>query len=488
MASVFRPSPSVPAVSAPTIALLCLLTGVGLPARGDGNPKPVAGMTRLTLEESMKLAERHAYAARIATATVDETSSQKWQTLSAMGPSVSLESTQAWISKDVNKMVGKTLGTTTVPDRINTAALVATQPIVPLGPLYMKLKIDIASHEVAKLDEVQSARNAGFSGAEAFIKAQKAEEFLKIAEASLRLVEKQRRDGEALFNAGKLASVDVLRLEMALSDAKTQEAQARNIRELSLFALAETVGMSHPESLSLAPETTALAQQYIPQESKPDELVAKAISNRTEVKGADARIEAARLYKLAADFDYIPMINAFAKYERDFEKKDVVAYPLHTHLPAAAGGINVPYKKIKVTTDKEDIRDNFSYGLSIKWTLWDWGQRVFRSNEMAAGIQKATLVREQVESGVRLEATQAFLDFQYAKSALESSKATLKFAEEAYRQQNARFQNGAATVTDIITAERDQTRARGGLSNAVGDLDIALLKYYRVSGQNFTAR
>jgi outer membrane protein TolC len=485
MASEFCTTPCTPIVPALLVTFL-LNAGVSLQAHAEESQKTSLAETRLTLEESMKLAERHAYTARIATATVDETSSQRWQTLASMGPSLSLESTQVWISKDVNKMVGKTVGSTTVPDRVNTASLVAAQPIVPLGPLYMKLKIDLASHEVAKLDEVQSARNARFSGAETFIKAQKAEEFLKIAEASLRLVEKQRRDGEALYNAGKLASVDVLRLDMALSDAKTQEAQARNIRELSLVVLAETLGIKHPESITLAPETSALAERYIPGEKSTDDLVAKALTNRTEIKGAEARIEAAKLYKMAADFDYIPMVNAFAKYDRDFEKDDMVVYPLHSHLPAAAGGINVPNKKVKVTVDKEDIRDSFSYGLSIKWTLWDWGQRVYRSNEMAAGIQKATLVREQVESGVRLEATQAFLDFQYAKSALETGKATLKFAEEAYRQQNARFQNGAATVTDIITAERDQTRARGGLSNAVGDLDIALLKLYRVSGQDFT--
>jgi outer membrane protein TolC len=433
----------------------------------------------LTVEQAMELGEKNSFAGRIATASVDEAKAKQWQTLTAMFPQLSAESTQLWIDKSVNKLAGKSMGTTTIPERVNTAALVVSQPIVPLGPLYMKLKSDISMSRVAEFEEKQALRAARFGGAEAFIRARKAQEFLGIAEASLKLVEKQKSDADALFRAGRIGNVDLLRFEMALADSRSQYAQAQNIREIAFLALAEATGIPNPAIVRLAPSSNEIFKEKRDAVPTTEDAVSAAWQNRAELKGADARLEMVKYYKMAADFDYLPMVNAFAKYERDFEKKDLTIPLGHTH-GASGSVITLP----TLSFAKKDIRDSFSYGLALKWTLWDWGARLFKSSEFAANISKARLAKEQIQSGIKLETTQAVLDLNYARSNLEMMQTAAKFAEQAYHQQSLRFQNGAASTSDIITAERDLTRARAGVSSAEGDRDLAWLKVLKASGRD----
>ncbi len=457
--------------------VLCI-AGVTLPILANAQNTRI-----LTIEESMELGEKHSYMARIAAASVDEAKAKQWQTLASMGPSVSVESTQVWIDKHVNKLAGKTMGASSIPSRINTGSLTVAQPIVPLGPLYMKLKSDMSFSRVAEFDEIQAKRAARFGGAEAFIRARKAQQFKAIAEASLKLTEKQKTDSEALFRAGRIGSVDLLRFEMALADSKTQFEQATNITEISFLALAESIGEENPKSIILSPDQRTIYNSARDGNWERENAVNSAVKNRAEIKGAEARLEMIKYYKMAADFDYLPMVNAFAKYERDFEKKDMSVPLGHIHT-----GPTATYRDLgTLTIPKRDIRDNFTYGLALSWKIWDWGGRLLRSSEFAAGIKKAELAKEAQASGIRLETTQAVLDFEYTKSSLDTASTALKFAEEAYRQQNLRFQNGSASTTDIITAERDLTRTRGGFANAEGDLDLAWMKLLKATGRDLVA-
>lgn len=439
-----------------------------------------ADTIELTVEKAMELGEKNSFSAQIATASVDEAKAKQWQTLTSMFPQLSAESTQVWIDKSVNKLAGKSLGATAIPDRVNSGSLVVAQPLVALGPLFMKFKSDMSMTRVANADEMQAKRAARFGGAEAFIRARKAQKFLEIADASLKLTQKQKADADALFRAGRIANVDLLRFEMALADSTSQFEQAKNIQKISMLALADATGIPSSDTIQLAPASKSIFNSVTSVVPSTSDAVQLAWQNRSEIKGADARLEMVRYYKIAADFDYFPMINAFAKYERDFEKKDMSVPLGHTHAGPSATYVALPTLNYK----KADIRDNFSYGLALKWTLWDWGARVLRSSEFSANITKARLVKEQIQSGIRLETTQAVLDMEYARSNLSMAQVAAKFAEEAYHQQSLRFQNGTASASDIVTSERDLTRARGGLSSAEGDLDLAWLKVLKTTGKD----
>jgi len=63
------------------------------------------------------------------------------------------------------------------------------------------------------------------------------------------------------------------------------------------------------------------------------------------------------------------------------------------------------------------------------------------------------------------------------------SRSSLAAAEEAYRIQNVRYQQGAATTTDVLDAEVGVTRARADYSKSRFDYYLAQAALARAAGQ-----
>ena len=65
---------------------------------------------------------------------------------------------------------------------------------------------------------------------------------------------------------------------------------------------------------------------------------------------------------------------------------------------------------------------------------------------------------------------------------LATSQTQLQSAEEAYRLQKVKFENGAATTTDVLDAESDVARARLQSALARYDYYLALIGLARSVG------
>ncbi len=432
----------------------------------------------LSLQEAMDLAAQYSFSGKIAKASLDESMAREDQTLRTMGPRFDFEAQRIWFSKSVNSATGKTIGTTKVPSRVTTAAFTVAQPIIGLGTIFLKLQADALATAVVKDEEQMSERDARFLGAESFLRAQKADNLTTIAQASLTVVEKQKADAEALMRSGRLSQVDLLRLELAAVDAKNQLAQAQTTREIALFALAEVLGLKISDGISLkSPEVSAWekSKNKLPQF---DEVSSVGFKNRPELKSIRSKYEIAQFYSRAAELDYMPSLNAFAKYERDFEATDI-------DLP----GINPASPKTLVHLyDKKEVQDRLSYGLMLKWNIWDWGVRQGRINEFSATLVKADTGRQALESKIRIEIMQSILELRSTSESLETAKTSIKLAEEVYRLSVLRFKNGTASASDLVSAERDQTRARAGLTVGRADLDLAWLKVQKSLGQQLSIK
>lgn len=439
--------------------------------------RPALGL-ELSLDEAMKRASVASVSLKIARSGVDEAKAKESQTLGAMGPRLEAEGLKAWNSKSTNKLVGQRINGTLVPETVTTGALVLSQPITPLYALLQKTNIDSTMASIAVREADQSEKDAKVAGAEAFLRALKAEQLLAIAKASLAVVEKQKRDADVLMRNGALSSADVLRFELALSDAKVQLLQAQNTHEIARASLTEVLGLSDKDEVVLAHANESYWERKKPQVEEMEKLVNEAVALRPEVLAAQERIQVAEYGVTATYADYFPVVAAFAKYERDFEAKDIASPEVR--IP------NGPVLSPAVSYKKEDYRDKLTYGLNLKWTIWDWNQRYRKTREISALAQKARYAAEGTQMKVRLEAKQSYLDFRMLVETLESSKLAARLAGEAYRQTELKFQNGTASTTDMITAERDNTRAKAGLANTRVDLDVAWLKLQKATGKELS--
>ncbi len=428
--------------------------------------------TSLTLETAMNMAENYCFKARIA-AKIEEINQGKVdEKHRGMLPSIGLSGQYLNYSSSVNKAVGTSAGSQLgIPKAtVYTAALTLTQPLVGLFPLYLALQQASAQTEAALYNKEQSKTEARFLGANSFINAVKAIQLLNVANSSVQVAQTQLRDGQAQFNAGKLTNADILKFKLNLENAKTTLIEAQTTAKITLVTLAETIGLKDTKSISLPKNYSSIWSNKKIQFQNLSNYVNKALSKRNDLKAAKSSTQVAKFGKYSS---YLPTVNFVSNYSRNFEAEDVNI----TAIPGYSSSVNY---------SKSDIQDQLYYGIQFSWNLLDWGIRQAQISEAVANESASNIEENQVESQIKIDVTNNYLQLQDSYQNLDSAKVSVEYAKDVFLQMEAQFINGQATTTEVLSAANDQTSALAKLATAVGDLDLAWLSLQKSTGNTLS--
>lgn len=326
------------------------------------------------------------------------------------------------------------------PKESQVGSLTALQPITGGVALSAKAGLEGTQAELKEMTLTLTRSEVAYQTAELWLKAYQARRQLEIATQSVGAAESQQRDAAALERAGRMNRGDVLKLELAVSEAKARAAQARVGVEVTDASLREAVGLPADAPLALAGELPVVAS------SAPEREAAfkEAMERRLEPKLAEGGVEAAGFGKKLAYTNFSPSVNLFAKVERNFGE------------PAGLGG--------------GGSRDTKTYGVQATWDIWNNGSHVFAVREAADQIVKAEEGVRGVHQQVRIDVQTAIANFKAAEESLALAKVAVDQAAEAYRIEQVRFRTGARSATDLILAETSNASAQGRLVTAQSDL------------------
>ena len=425
---------------------------------------PAALLARsLTLEESMLLAEQKAYEVKHSEATLETAQAQEGQSWSYLGPRVVAEGNALWLTG--SKLVGtKRTSGEEVPNQVLTGSIGIVQPLIGLAAIIMKVKADILATQVTEIALEQSKRNSRFKAAELYIQLQKAQHLLNVSKQSLHVVQKQFSDAKVMHRVGKISRVDVLRFESAFNESRSNYTQAQIATQMAQVALAELLGLSREENFQVKDLTQSHWEEQKKKLPETHSVLEISQKNNSAIISNQKKKEVADYYKLAAELDYTPTLNFIAKIERDFKAKDMFD------------------KNNNLIYRKADVQDKISYGFNLQWTLWDWGARNHKIDETRVAVKKLDVAIEESQSQLRVAVSQAILQLQQSLEVLSPALTQVQLAEEVFKLTKLKFDNGSASTTDLILAERDQTGARGNLANVRGNLDIAWFQLQKVMG------
>lgn len=405
-----------------------------------------------SLDQAMDAAEKHSFGSRITKLSETAAELRRDQALGGRGPKVTVDAQQIWVDKSVNKLAGETLPNGLYfPDKVSTAGVQITQPItaalVSNERAELEQKLTDASHQ----DVIASQLDARQRGAEAFIRLLKARKLLTVAQTSRQVIDAQRKDALAQKNQGRLADLDIRRLDLAAAEADLALIDARSQVKLSVTQFSEVTGVEISAEQPLADikaQNAATAVNF-------------NFNQRAEYQGASIRSEAAARAKEISRYDYFPGANLFVRYERDFNAKEIPP---------------------PVSFDKDEIQDKLSYGVQVQWTIWDWNQRRARSRELIQEAEKSSVNAELVASQIRLEQRQVGEELARTQNALTVAEQAEHLANQVYDAIAKKFKNGLATTFDLLTAERDRSRAQANFAVANYDLVLAQVKAKRAQG------
>lgn len=264
----------------------------------------------------------------------------------------------------------------------------------------------------------------------------------EVAEAreSLRVAQARSREGTALRS-------DELRARTFLSESEQRTITALNDLRLARMRLALAVGEAG-ESLDIAEELTSA-----PVRLSENELVREALANRSDLKGGEKDVARAEAAVGAARSAWFPTVYAGASYQMN--DRDI---PLGRDNDAWMAGVN------------------------LRWELFD-GLRRSHDQARAGAVRQAALqYLEQQRKEVVLRVREAALRREEAGKRLEVARHALLAADEGMRIVAKRYENGLATMVELLDAQSALNRSRTGLVERESDYLLATARVYHAAG------
>jgi outer membrane protein TolC len=268
-----------------------------------------------------------------------------------------------------------------------------------------------------------------------------ANENVKTLEDHLRIVKERLQNGEA-------TKYDLLRVDVQLSTARSNQIAASDNVVLTRESLAQTMGVKNDNrplsgKLPVVGDTDKIVAQ----------LTAVDFSQRPDVKAKEMMAKAAMDQSAAAGSFWVPKISLIGEYQI----------------------YNTPDYLTTGLSNSDDFRTDYFFGAAATWDIFDGGISLAESKEAEEQAKAA-------EADLKTIQIQAPYDFDLWKRKLTSSAAVYQAnltnvaeAKESVRLATLGFKAGVNTTTDVLDAELDKFTASAGLVQAqVGMLEAVI--------------
>jgi outer membrane protein len=255
------------------------------------------------------------------------------------------------------------------------------------------------------------------------------------ADDNLRLNQEKLRLGAA-------SRIDVMRSEVAQSQAKISLLQADNGLATANAAFLATAGISEDVTVKPTEAMTEPAPLVI---DDPDRLVAEIETSNPSAKLAKDANTIATINTLGTVGEILPSVSVFWRSQ----------YPTDVEMP----------KSIKAWTDKDVV----TTGIGLSFPLLDL--KAFALNVASAvnGSRQARAAALSTRYQLRAAATTAVLSYKEARQRYEYAKANLDLNQELYRLAQEQQRLGAISLIDFFSVETALEQANATYITALTD-------------------
>lgn len=295
---------------------------------------------------------------------------------------------------------------------------------------------------------LDAARNdLDYAVTEAFYQSLQAGAFVAVQEETIGSVEENLRVAKARYDAGSAIQTDVLNLEVQLADARENLIRAKNRQRLAVAALNTAIG----EDLARPGDLTGAAEDD-PLPAPPEQVDFGRLESRPELQSARARLEAAELNLRKSGRDRAPRLMAFGSVDWDSD-------------------------------DFGDFEQSYLAGVMAEWDVFTGFRKDAAAAEARAAEAEARSGWESLHNRLVLDLRNAHYNALEAWERLDVSRRSVASAEEALRITRQRYEQGAADITELLTAQVGLTSTRTRSVAAHYEYRIALANLDRALGE-----
>ena len=166
-------------------------------------------------------------------------------------------------------------------------------------------------------------------------------------------------------------------------------------------------------------------------------------------------------------------------------QKSVAIALKQSHITAGRylPNVNATYDNMRMNKAYEDragdyTRRYWSIGMNVTWDFFEGGQTTFTyiaDRKAAASLRKDY---EDAMAEARASVIKSLLDAQSAKELIAVSSKGVDAAKESYAMANRRYQTNTGTITDLLDAQLNLTKAEEDHSAALAEYNSARSRFF----------
>lgn len=269
---------------------------------------------------------------------------------------------------------------------------------------------------------------------------------VRVAEQAVAAAEEYVRVARRLHEQGLAVKSDVLTARVHLEEARVRLAEAKNAAASALDQLKLLLGRPLDEPLEVGEPVLPRLLPGGEQELRRQALDrhASLISLRHQLQAAAAQVEAARAGKR-------PQVSVLLR--QDWNDKTI--------------GLDASSQTIAGV---------------LTWTAFDGGASGAGVERAEAGRRELAARLRQAEDGIALQVADARRRAMEAEERVSAREFAVQQAEEAQRLIRRRYENGLATIVELLTAQTQLDGARAGLVAAQYELAVQRAELQRAVG------
>ena len=291
--------------------------------------------------------------------------------------------------------------------------------------------------------------------AQAYWKVYQAQQALQNIQENLALTEKTAQVVEGSFKAGLAKKIDLDRITVALNNLRSAEQQASSGLTLAKHALKYLMGLPITEPISLPKD--AFKADYRLAFEKGD------ASNRTEIKALEKQKELLTLSAKATRSGLYPSLALQATYgylgmgpktPLIYGKKDKVYW---SNYSAISLGLNIP------------IFSGFGTKAKVQ-------QALIEIEALDATLKDTRLAMDLAQENAQTQLANNLLTIQ-------TQEENVKLAQEVLSNTQNNYQQGLASLTDLLESERALSDAKNSYTNALLSYKLAEIGLLKAQGK-----
>src|SRR6266487_201086 len=407
----------------------------------------------ISLNEAISLSLNNSKQLKNSQAKIEEATAALKEAVEKKLPDAKISGSWLWLSNaniDVKSKTGGNSNQGGSPDvsQAMYGILNASLPIYSGGRIRYGIESSRYLAEATKLDADNDRQEVIQNTVEAYINLYKAKSSVNLVRENLGEAQQRVKDFSNLEKNGLLARNDLLKAQLQASNVELALLDAENNWQLANINMNLLLGL--PDKTQLTPDSIVIDQQFSLKTL--DEYVQTAYAQRKDVASLGLRKKAAETSVKASRGELYPSI-------------------------ALTGGyIAADIPKVLTVTNAVTLGAGVSYNIG---SLWKTKSKVQQADARA----KQTAIAESVLSdNVRLEVSQAYLNFLSYQKKIDVYTKAMEQATENYKIILNKYNNSLATTTDLLDADVARLQARMNFVFSQADAVVAYNKLLQSTG------